>query len=233
MKSKYYLLSAIFLVFSLLLQLKHLFFTEDVQVSTAPENPTILIDAGHGGEDGGAVSVTGSIESNINLAIALDLKQLLLFYGIEPVLLREEDISLHDPELLTVKEKKTSDLKNRVEIVNQYENPLLLSIHQNIYTEEKYFGAQVFYTEEAQVFAQNLQDLLCEYLNPENTRVSKAVDPSLYLFNHIEASGILVECGFLSNNTEASLLDTPEYQLKIACVLLASITSMDQDKENL
>ncbi len=171
MKSRFFLVFGICFVFFLLLQCKRFFWQQDAVPTARSDQYTIIIDPGHGGEDGGAVSVLGDVESHINLAIALKLEQVLLFYGIEPVVLRREDISLHDPQATTIKEKKSTDLKNRVALVNHIENGFLLSIHQNIFTEEKYAGAQVFYNPEAQEFASLFQDLLRENLDPQNNRM--------------------------------------------------------------
>lgn len=223
MKLKYVYLFGVFLVFFLILQLKQFFFTEDAEVSSHSARPTIILDAGHGGEDGGAVSVLGTEESRINLAITLKLEQLLLFYGTKPLLLREDDRSLHDESCDTIKEKKSSDLKNRVEMVNQVENGLLISIHQNAYPEEKYSGAQVFYTETAQEFAVQMQEILKDSLNPDNNRASKPVDAGVYLMNHVTAPALLIECGFLSNYAEAELLGDDGYQTKVACAIATGL----------
>ena len=127
--------------------------------TVVPAEETLILDAGHGGEDGGAVSVTGARESDINLAVVLRLRDLLAFYGTDPVLLREEDVSLHSPGAVSPREKKTSDLKNRVQAVNHIPNATLLSIHQNAYPQGKYWGSQAFYakTEGSQELAQALQ----------------------------------------------------------------------------
>lgn len=226
MKTNYLAVTATIIAFFLILQLPKLFFQRETPVNGKETPPTIVIDPGHGGEDGGAVAVTSVVESHINLAIALKLEQLLLFYGTEPVLLRETDISLHDQGLATVKERKTSDLKNRVAMVNEIGDGLLLSIHQNFYTEPQYTGAQVFYTEdstETQHLAQLMQELLRENLDPQNMRACKVVDSSIYLLNHVEMPALLIECGFLSNEGEALLLATDEYQQNIACILVAGL----------
>ncbi len=228
---------SVFLVIVLLLQLKVWFSRENSQVSAMVDGFVVIIDAGHGGEDGGAVGINGAVESHINLQIALMLEELLVFYGTDVLLLRDSDISLHDEGLDTVKERKTSDLQNRVSLVNQYDQGLLLSIHQNFYIEEQYFGAQVFYSptslgdatvlepkeEIAKDYALNLQKLFQEQLNPENHREAKLVDSSLYLMNHVQVPAVLIECGFLSNGAEAKLLATEAYQMKIACIIAGSI----------
>ncbi len=226
MKSNYFLVLCTLFAVACFIQLPKLLFQQEATVSSMFSSRTIIIDAGHGGEDGGAVAVTGDIESHINLAIALKLEQLLLFYGIEPVLLRETDVSLHDEGLETVKERKTSDLKNRVAMVNEIGDGLLISIHQNFYTESKYTGAQVFYTDDlsqTQELAVSMQSLFQEHLDPTNNRASKVVDPSLYLLNHIQLPALLIECGFLSNETEARLLASDDYQQSIACILTTGL----------
>lgn len=227
---KYGCLAIVFCVFLLILQLNLDFYHKRKSyVGDFDPSYTIIIDPGHGGEDGGAVSLLGEVESEMNLSIALTLEQLLLFYGIVPVLLREEDVSLHEDTATTIKEKKSSDLKQRVSIVNGYENGFLLSIHQNSYTESQYHGAQVFYNLEGESFGEHLQELLRVGLDPENQRVSKLVDSSIYLMNHVEVPAVLVECGFLSNPQEAEQLASKEYQKRIACVLAVGLLSNNKE----
>ena len=191
--------------------------------SAQPETlPSVLIlDAGHGGEDGGAVSVTGVSESQINLAIVLKLDDILGFYGVVPVLLRSEDISLHDPDAVTMREKKVSDLKNRAEAIQQIPGATLISIHQNTYQEEKYHGAQTFYapTQGSQELAEQIQETLASALQPDNTRQAKQIPDTVYLMNHISCRAVLVECGFLTNHQEEAMLRDGGYQKKLACVL--------------
>ena len=187
------------------------------------EGETLIIDAGHGGEDGGAVSLTGAAESHINLAIARRLDLLLGLYGQAPVLLREDDRSLHDPQAKTLREKKVSDLHNRAARIEAVEHAVLLSIHQNTYTSPQYRGAQVFYGggEGSQALAGLLQDLLRETLDPSNDRTPARIPESVYLLNHISCPAVLVECGFLSNPEEDRLLQSEGYQTKLAAVLAA------------
>ena len=185
------------------------------------EGPVPVLDAGHGGEDGGAVSLTGTPESRINLAVTERLELLLALYGRAPVVLRREDVSLHDPSADTLKEKKASDLKNRAAMVEGTENGVLLSIHQNMYPDSRYHGAQVFYapTGGSQEWAVYTQEVLRQALDPENTRQAKPIPDTVYLMNHITCPAILVECGFLSNPEEAGKLDTSDYQLQLAAAL--------------
>ena len=181
---------------------------------------TVIIDAGHGGEDGGAVSVTGVPESGINLSIAKKLDLLFGLYGVRTDLIRTEDISLHDSSAETLREKKSSDLHNRVARIEAVENATLISIHQNIYQSAQYHGAQVFYanSETSLPLAQAVQDAL-RLVDPDNTRKPAKISENVYLMNHVTCRAILVECGFLSNPEEDLLLQSPEYQLKLAWAL--------------
>ena len=181
----------------------------------------LILDAGHGGEDGGAVSVTGVPESRVNLELVQKLRDTLALYGVNPVVLREEDVSLHDPEASTLREKKRSDLKNRVRAVEAVEGGTLLSIHQNSYPGSQYRGAQVFYapTGGSRELAELLQTALREELQPDNDRQAKPIPESVYLMNHVSCPAVLVECGFLTNPEEEALLRDGGYQRQLAAVL--------------
>ncbi len=196
---------------------------------------TLVLDAGHGGEDGGAVSLTGVPESRINLAIVQKLDQLLGLYGVAPVVLRNEDISLHDSSAETLREKKRSDLQNRAAAVEAVEDAVLLSIHQNSYPDGRYHGAQVFYAngEEALLLAQRIQAALCSALDPDNTRAVKPVSEDVYLMNHISRPAILVECGFLSNQEEEAKLCSDAYQTQLAAVLAGTWLTAEGEREEM
>lgn len=185
----------------------------------------IVIDAGHGGEDGGAVSVTGALESQINLAIACKLEDILAFYGKRCEMLRREDISLHDANASTIREKKVSDLHNRVDRVEAAAPKRLVSIHQNTYPQSRYHGAQVFYANTAgsEAIAKHVQTTLAACLDPDNTREAKLIPDTVYLMNHITCPAILVECGFLTNPQEEALLRQDGYQRKLAAALSGAI----------
>ena len=203
-----------------------------VMVEHAPiQNRTcIVIDAGHGGVDGGAISCTGVPESVINLQIAERLNDLMHFLGYGTVMLRETDTSLHT-EGQTIAQKKISDLKYRVNTVNNTPNALLISIHQNTFSDKQYHGAQVFYaaTEDSKQIAQALQASITTVLNPDSKRKSKAAE-GIYLMEHIQCRGILIECGFLTNPTEEACLRTAEYQQKI-CSVIACCASIYLENE--
>ena len=192
-----------------------------------PERQLIL-DAGHGGEDGGAVSLTGVSESNINLAVVLRLDQLLGFYGIAPILLRDSDVSIYDPGCETLRQKKVSDLHNRVAAIEGTENAVVISIHQNTFTNSAYHGAQVFFRagEESKALAELVQSTLQEGVDPNNKRTPTKIPDSVYLMKHITCPAILVECGFLSNPAEEEKLRSGDYQTQLAlCVASAWLRS--------
>lgn len=184
----------------------------------------LVLDAGHGGEDGGAVSITGVPESQINLAIVLKLRDVLGLYGVDPVVLREEDISLHDSEAGTLREKKRSDLKNRVALVEEVEGGTLLSIHQNTYPGSRYHGTHVFYapTEGSQQLAEHFQNSIKTALQPDNERAVKQIPDTVYIMNHVTCPAILIECGFLTNPGEEALLRDEDYQRKLSAVIAAA-----------
>ena len=185
---------------------------------------TLVIDAGHGGEDGGAVSASGASESAINLAVARRLDAIMGLYGVNTVMLRTQDVMLNDADAGDLRARKVSDLHNRAAAVNAVEHAVLISIHQNSFPDPQYDGAQVFYapTQGSQFFAEYTQELLRVSLSPENNRQAKPIASSVYLMNHIDCKGILVECGFLTNPAEDRLLQTPDYQLKLAVTLAGS-----------
>lgn len=190
-------------------------------VALAAQEVTVVIDAGHGGEDGGTVSSDGVVESGVNLAVAQRLEAVLTLCGRRTLMLRTEDCSLHDAGAATIREKKVSDIHNRVKMINSQQNPRLISIHQNHFTSAKYHGAQVFYGNGplGQAWAEQTQAALREGLEPDNHREAKPIGHDVYLMNHIACPAILVECGFLSNREECQKLTDPGYQTKLALAI--------------
>lgn len=188
------------------------------------ETPTLILDPGHGGVDGGASTPAGYKESDINLAIVLKAESLLAFLGVDAVLTRSQDISIHDASCTTIREKKVSDLKNRVSLINSTPNAMLISVHQNTFTDPRYHGSQVFYAcDELSVqWGAYTQNLLRSTLDSNNKRNAASVPDHLYLFKHINCPALLIECGFLSNGEDAALLLTDSYQRKIAAVLVSA-----------
>lgn len=190
------------------------------QTSTAP---IVVIDAGHGGEDGGAISVTGVRESTLNLEISQRLNDLLHFLGVQTKMIRTEDISVYT-EGETIAQKKVSDIHNRVAMVEQTPNAVLVSIHQNQFPESQYRGAQVFYAGGSQELAELLQRELAAQVDPKNHRECKQAK-GIYLLEHISCPAVLIECGFLSNPAEEALLRDEAYQKKLASVIACTLVS--------
>lgn len=181
--------------------------------------PTVVIDAGHGGFDGGAVSSYGHLEKDINLSISLKLDGILRLLGFKTVMTRTEDSALAST--------KKDDMYARLEIVNKTYDSVFVSIHQNHFSQPQYFGAQMFYgskcEDESKRLASILKENFKQNINPNNTRDIKKAPSSLFLFKKAERPCVLVECGFLSNENEARLLSQDEYQLKIAFAIAQSI----------
>ena len=186
--------------------------------------PMLLIDAGHGGLDGGAVSSDGVKESGVNLAIAQKLHDLCRFLGEACMLTRSGEALDYPPEAKTVREKKLWDQNRRIAQVNATENALLISIHQNLYPDPRPSGTQVFYagTEGSQAFAELTHENLRCHLCPENRRVAVPAKDTIFLLRSIHCPAILVECGFLSNPAEADKLTSAEYQTELAAILCVS-----------
>ena len=201
--------------------------TVSVMVESAPlkRGNCIIIDAGHGGEDGGAVSVTGVYESKLNLEIALRINDLLHLLGVQTEMVRTEDVSVYT-EGSTIAQKKVSDIRHRVALVEQTPNALLVSVHQNQFSEAKYRGAQVFYakTDGSQALAEQLQAALAVQVDPNNHRACKQAK-DIYLMEHVSCPAVLVECGFLSNSAEEALLRDAAYQKKLAAAVAGTIFS--------
>lgn len=193
---------------------------------------TIVIDAGHGGEDGGTVGVNGVMEKDINLSIALELARLLTQNNFEVILTRDADCSIGDQSLPTIAERKRSDTKKRLQIVQEAGECTLISIHQNHFTESKYHGAQMFYSgncEESALLAESIRQSVTRSLQPENQRENKQAESSIYLLYHAQVPAVLVECGFLSNPQEAESLANEEYQKDMAAVIYNGLVNYLQD----
>lgn len=180
---------------------------------------TVVLDAGHGGEDGGAVAADGTVEKDINLNISNDIAAYFELFGIDYVPVRTTDVSVCDDGLGTIGERKKSDIFNRFELVNSFENSILLSIHQNFFEESKYSGTQVFYSdnnESSKILAGDIRKAVVEALAPDNTREIKASDSSIYLLYKAQTTSVLVECGFISNEDELEKLKSPIYDSQIS-----------------
>ncbi len=179
------------------------------------EMPVVVIDAGHGGMDPGKVGVDGSLEKDINLAVAERLKMYLEQDDVKVIMTRETDTGLYSD---TDSRKKMADMRNRCEIIEESGADLVVSIHQNSYHEESVSGGQVFYyrdSSKGKALAEILQDRFDYVLGDQNRRLPKA-NGNYYLLLHVKCPIVIVECGFLSNRKEAALLNSGEYQDKLA-----------------
>lgn len=199
---------------------EYLYEQTDVENEIATAGDTaemvVVVDSGHGGSDPGKVGINGAIEKDVNLKIAIKLKSLLEKQGIKVIMTREDENGLAD--------SKVEDLKKRVSIINQEKPLLAVSIHQNSYQGESIHGAQVFYfthSQEGEKAAKIIQEALLE-ADSENTRSAKAND-TYYMLKKTEVPVVIVECGFLSNQKEADLLVTEEYQQKVAEAVVKGI----------
>lgn len=189
----------------------------------------IVLDAGHGGADGGASGPDGTRECDLNLAITLKTNAVLGLLGEKTLLLRSTDTDLSSSDSKSISQKKVSDIRRRVELTNSQPGAILVSIHCNTYSQEKYHGAQVFYTGGAKEFGETMQLALKNGVDPSNARMAKAVSPDVYLMNHIKVPGILVECGFLTNQEELTNLKDPDYQTRLAVTI--AVTAANQASE--
>lgn len=195
-----------------------------IQTSGEPPMQTLVIDAGHGGEDGGAVAENGTLESEINLDIALHLEALADFWGIPAVMTRSTHDIEYPDSAKTLSAKKKADQNARIDLIESTPGAVLMSIHQNYYPSAVPWGIQVFYgaVSDSSKLAGITQENLTAQLAPDNRRIESAIDESIYLMRKVRCPAILVECGFLSNTAELEKLETESYRIELAAVLLAS-----------
>jgi len=199
--------------------------TTIVQNRPVVRENTIVIDAGHGGIDGGATSCSGVLESKLNLDIALRLELVMQLLGYDTVMIRSTDTSIYT-EGNTIASQKVSDLKERVRIANETPNAILISIHQNTFSDGKYSGAQVFYanSEQSKELAHLLQTNFNQNLCLGSKRRVKKAD-GVYLMQNINATGVLLECGFISNPEEEAKLRSEGYQKQLCCVIASTVST--------
>ena len=198
-----------------------------VDAASTKVNQTVIIDAGHGGPDGGTSADDGTLEKDLNLQIAIKLNESLNSMGIKTVMIRTEDISVHDASANTIRQKKVSDLKNRLRIINETDNSIFVSIHQNHFSDSRYSGTQVFYSKnnpQSSVLADSIRQSVISDLQKENTRETKPSGTDIYLLYHAESPAVMVECGFLSNINESKNLKNENYQKELAFVLALGIS---------
>ena len=184
----------------------------------------LIIDPGHGGEDGGAVAADGTLEAELNLAIAQKLKGLASFCGVQTVMTRTGDHIDYPTDAATISARKTADQKRRVALINNTPNGVLISIHQNWYPTSEPHGAQVLYARnpESEAFGTLMHARLIEALDPENRRVPAPISEDIYLMRNAACPAVLIECGFLSNPEELSKLKDDTYQMKLGMLMLSA-----------
>ena len=194
----------------------------NIKVSVSSGNvksmPTIVIDAGHGGEDGGAVSDSGVLEKDINLSIANDTSALFYLLGFDVTQTRKTDIALDNGED-TIRKRKVSDMKKRLEIFNSSEENTIISIHQNKFSESKYHGTQIFYSpnnSKSKQHADSIKFSVKGLLQPDNERECKKADSGIYLLKNTSNPAVIVECGFISNEEECNNLLNSQYKKQMA-----------------
>lgn len=184
---------------------------------------TLVIDAGHGGFDGGAIGASGTTEQDINLSIAQRLACLSEYFGIQTVLTRQDQNALaYDPSR-SVRENKVADIKAREQIAAQTPNAIFLSIHLNKFSDPQYHGAQVFYSPNhagGRILAELLQASLVNGCDPSNHREAKQAQNTIYLMKKLACPAVIVECGFLSNPDEEAKLNDQDYHKKLAAAIL-------------
>lgn len=188
--------------------------------------PDLIIDAGHGGLDGGAVSSNGVSEAAINLSISKKAEFIAEFLGIKTMMTRENENSLMQNASDTIKQNKRNDLKARVDIAKNNPESEFISIHLNKFSDCRYFGAQVFHKNDPSsiLLAQNVQGALYE-IDERNKRSHKNIPNENYIFERIPNTGIIVECGFLSNAEEEMLLQNDDYQTKLAMLIVGGYSN--------
>lgn len=187
--------------------------------------PLVILDAGHGGEDGGAVGVNGVHEKELNLSVATMLAEQLRAAGVEVILTRTEDRLLYRDEENIKGHRKEYDLKNRLAVAEAHPEALFISIHMNTFSEAKYSGLQVYYaaTEGSRELAECVQSAVREHVQPENHRKIHAASSSIFLLEHAVGRAVLVECGFLSNPEECARLSEKDYQRQLCFSIFCGI----------
>jgi len=190
------------------------------------KRPVVIIDAGHGGEDGGAVGKNGVFEKELNLLIASDLRDMLRANGINVIMTREEDVMLYDKNADYKGRKKMLDLAARLKIAESYEDCIFVSIHMNSFPQEKYSGLQVYYSGNSPnslTLADKIQLSVREHLQKDNSRKTKKASGNIFLLDRIQSPAVLIECGFLSNPEECCMLCSEEYRRKLTMSIFCGI----------
>lgn len=226
---RFFLITLLLLLFTVLFSMLASRLEKKASATATEDQPSftaVILDAGHGGEDGGAVSPQGYAEKDLNLAICKQMEVLLRSNGIETVMTRTEDILLYDKSADYHGKKKALDLLARRKIGEAHPESVFVSIHMNAYPLSQYHGLQVWYSpnhDSSLDVARQIQETVSVLLQPENQRQVKAAGSNLYLLHHLNTPAVLVECGFLSNPEEAERLNDPTYQKQLAFLITLSL----------
>ncbi len=211
-------------LFSFLHSVTSVISTPVSKISDTDNDIIVVVDPGHGGEDGGAVSSSGVVESEVNLNFSLKLRDILNINGYRTVMTRTDNSDLGDKSLDTISERKKSDMHKRLDIYNSDIHNIAISMHQNIFPADSCKGTQVFYgtqVNSSKDLADNITGVVIDKLQNDNQRISKPTNGSIFLLDNAKIPAVIVECGFLSNKDEVNLLCDKEYQKKFSyCVFL-------------
>ena len=191
--------------------------TQDASSNNLSSNniPTIIIDAGHGGEDGGAVVQGDILEKDINLSISQKSNEVLSLFGFSTFMVRDSDEMIYDDGSKTLRQKKNSDLRNRLRLMSNFDNAIYISIHQNKYEDNRIWGAQTFYSpnnENSPILAEFIQSSIVSLLQNHNKRKIKETGTNIFVIYNATKPAVMVECGFMSNSDELSKLIDDNYQ---------------------
>ncbi len=215
-KSIIAIITAFLIILSAMLYLTFMANFSAAEASSMPiTQKTVIVDAGHGGDDGGAIGIDGTVEKDINLDIALKLEKILKFYGFNVIMTRTQDVMTCDDGLDSLRKRKISDIHNRFELMRKNPDAIFISVHQNKFEDSSQHGTQVFYSgndERSKELAEAIQTSVTLTLQRKNDRVVKKSGSGIYLLYHAKIPAVLVECGFISNASEEQMLNSDEYK---------------------
>lgn len=222
-KSIIAIITAFLIILSAMLYLTFMANFSAAEASSMPiTQKTVIVDAGHGGDDGGAIGIDGTVEKDINLDIALKLEKILKFYGFNVIMTRTQDVMTCDDGLDSLRKRKISDIHNRFELMRKNPDAIFISVHQNKFEDSSQHGTQVFYSgndERSKELAEAIQTSVTLTLQRKNDRVVKKSSSGIYLLYHAKIPAVLVECGFISNSDEVKKLKDESYRMKLAILI--------------
>ena len=222
-KSIIAIITAFLIILSAMLYLTFMANSSAAEASSMPiTQKTVIVDAGHGGDDGGAIGIDGTVEKDINLDIALKLEKILKFYGFNVIMTRTQDVMTCDDGLDSLRKRKISDIHNRFELMRKNPDAIFISVHQNKFEDSSQHGTQFFYSgndERSKELAEAIQTSVTLTLQRKNDRVVKKSGSGIYLLYHAKIPAVLVECGFISNSDEVKKLKDESYRMKLAILI--------------